>query len=189
MRRSSLFRTANHGDDAVRAEFVTADLNADIGLILGGPHFGIPQRIERFVAPFDLIQRTVLAPQANLDLFPLAGGDIFQQLRNLMQLSRPDDHVDIRRPVKDLPLMILSHASDHADDLFGVRLLETFQLAQRTVNLFLGMLAHTARVEQNRVGQLRFGSQLVTPLTQTGDNHLAIENVHLTANGFDEKTF
>ena len=42
-----------------------------------------------------------------------------QQLRDLAELTRADDHVDVRRPAEDLPLVLLRHAAEDADGQVG----------------------------------------------------------------------
>ena len=70
-----------------------------------------------------------------------------------MQLPRPDDQIDIRRPLEHEPLIFLRHAAEHADDLVRMVLLGVLQPAEGAVDLVLGMLADAARVEQDRVGR------------------------------------
>ena len=45
--RAALLGAAGHGDDAVGAEFVAADLDAEIGLKRRGPHGRIAERDRR----------------------------------------------------------------------------------------------------------------------------------------------
>jgi hypothetical protein len=64
-----------------------------------------------------------------------------------------------------------------------------FQTAERTVDFVLGMLSDTARIEQNGVGIRRPSDDLIALFAQTGHDQLAIEHVHLAADGFDVQTF
>ena len=53
----------------------------------------------------------------------------------------------------------------------------------------LGVLADAARVEENRVRLARGVRQLVAILAERGHHKLAIEHVHLAADGFDVELF
>ena len=64
---------------------------------------------------------------------------------------------------------------------------ERFQPAERTVSLVLGLLADAAGVEQDHVGLVEVGGQLVALPAQAGHDHLAVEHVHLAADGFDKQ--
>ena len=68
--------------------------------------------------------------------------------------------------------------------LFGV-----LKTSQGTVNFVLGMLSHGARIEKNRIRVFGRLDQLVTSLTQACHDKLAVEHVHLAANGFYVEAF
>merc|ERR1739841_218441 len=53
--RSPLFGAADHWHDAIGAEFVATDLDANIGLKWRRSHLRISKRIETLMAAFDLI--------------------------------------------------------------------------------------------------------------------------------------
>src|SRR5207245_946462 len=57
--------------------------------------------------------------------------------------------------------------------------------AERTVDLVFGVLPHTARVEKDDIGFSRLVNQLVTLAAQSSHDQLAVEDVHLAADGFD----
>src|SRR4029077_5535954 len=59
LRRPALLGAADAGDDAIRAEFVAADHDADVGLEAGRPHRRIAERVVAFKALFDFMARTV----------------------------------------------------------------------------------------------------------------------------------
>ena len=67
----------------------------------------------------------------------------------------------------------------------GMLLFDVLQPAQGAVDLVLGVLADAARVEQDRVGPADAVDQLVAGLEQAGRDQLAVEHVHLAADGFD----
>ncbi len=72
--------------------------------------------------------------------------------------------------------------------LCGWRCLACLQPPQSAVDFVFGMLPHAAGIEQNGVG---FGGridQFVTLLAERRHDQLAIEHVHLAADGFDEQT-
>ena len=69
--------------------------------------------------------------------------------------------------------------------LFGLFVLGVLQPAEGAVDFVLGMFADAAGVEQDRVGVVRAGGELVASVAQAGDDELAIEHVHLAADGFD----
>ena len=69
--------------------------------------------------------------------------------------------------------------------LSGMLALGVLEPAERAVDLVFGVLADAAGVEQDRVGVVRARGQLVTVFAQAGDDELAIELVHLAADGFD----
>ncbi len=120
---------------------------------------------------------------------PCPGGNPLEQLGHLRELARADDQVDVRRALEDQLLVLLGHAAQHADDLVRVLLLDVLQPAQGAVDLVLGMLADAAGVEEDRVGAAGAVDQLVARLAQTGHHQLAVEHVHLAADGFDVQTF
>ena len=123
--------------------------------------------------------------EAHLDPRPAAGGHLLQQRRQLAQLARTDHQVHVRGPLKDLMLVLLSHAAQDADDRFRPLCFELPQPAQRTVDFVFGMLAHTTRIEQDRIGLAGAIDHLVTGLQQLGGNQLAVEHVHLAADRLD----
>ena len=140
------------------------------------------------MAALDLLAAAVLAAEA--DFHPLRarrafGANLAHERRHLVQLAGPDDEIDVRRPLEDDALVLLRHAAQDADDFVRVLALGVLEPAQCAVDLVLGVLPDAARVEQDRVGVVRAGRQLVTVLAQAGHDELAVELVHLAADGFD----
>ena len=184
-RPAALLGAANHGHDAVGAELVAADLNSHERLVGRGPHGGIAQRVERFVAAADGLLRAVATTQADFHLLAVARLDTLDQLGHGVQLAGAHNEIDIRRPAKDELLVLLRHAAQHADDFFGVIGLQLLELAQGAVGFALGVFTHAARVEENRIGRRGRIGQLVALFAERGHHQLAIEHVHLAADGFD----
>jgi len=82
---------------------------------------------------------------------PAAGGHLGQQVGQSPQLARPDHQVHVRSTLRDMRLVLLGHAAEHADDFLRVLLFERFQPAQGAVDLVFGVLTHATGVQQDRV--------------------------------------
>jgi hypothetical protein len=119
-RRPALFWTAHARHDAVRAKLVAADHDSHVRLKRRRPHRRIAEWIEAFVTPLDFVAAAFLAAEA--DFHPLAASrpNLADQRGHLVQLPRPDDQIDVRRPLEDEPLILLSHAAQNADYFIGV---------------------------------------------------------------------
>ena len=65
----------------------------------------------------------------------------------------------------------------------------TAQAAKGAVDFVLGVLADAASVEQDDVGGGGLVGQFIALSAQTADHQLAVEYVHLAANGFDVEFF
>src|SRR4051812_43678783 len=188
LRRPALFGATNAGHDAVRAELVAADHDADVCLVGRWPHGRITHGVEAFVAPFDLVASAIFSAEAYFH--PLCangafGAQLADERGNLVELAGAHDQVDVRSPFENEALVFLSHAAEDANDfarMFAFGVLETTQCA---VDLVFGVLADAAGVEQDRVGVVRAGGELVTVFAQASDDELAVEFVHLAADGFD----
>ena len=145
--------------------------------------------IEGLVAALDLVEGAVLAAEADGHLRAFAGGDFVDQIGNAGELAGADDQIDIGGPAEDELLVLLGHAAHDADDLFGVLLLEGPQAAEGGVGFVFGLFADGAGVEEDDVGRVELAGQLVTALAQVGDDHLAVQHVHLAADGFEIEPF
>ena len=93
-RGAALLGAADAGDDAVRAELVAADHDADVRLVRRGSHRGVAERVEAFVAAFDLVAVAVFAAEA--DFHPLRarrafGANFANERGHLVQLAGADD--------------------------------------------------------------------------------------------------
>ena len=95
----------------------------------------------------------------------------------------------MRSLFEDQLLIFLSHAAHDADDqVLAVSLLK-FDASELAVNLVFGVFTDAARVEQNRVGSLDVVGKFELLLAQSRDNQLAVQHVHLAANGLDVELF
>ncbi len=189
LRRPSLLGTPNLGHNTIRTKLVTADLNADVGLVGRRPHLRIAQGIVAFETARNRLPRVSASRQADLQLRSPAVADAVNQIRNLVQLARSHDQVDVRCTGEDPLLMVLSHTADDPDDLVRILPLDLFQASQRAVDFFLRVLADAAGVKQQHVRFPPPISQLVTASPQTGHHQLAVQHVHLAADGFEVKFF
>ena len=100
-------------------------------------------------------------------------------------MSRTNDNVDVGSSFEDQFLIFLSHTSHHADDLFGVIFFGLAKSPERTVGLVFGLFAYRAGVEQDCVGVADIVGQFVSLPTEIGNDHFAVQHIHLAANGFD----
>ena len=97
-----------------------------------------------------------------------------------------DPHqIDVRGAIEDQLLILLGHAAHDTDDLVRACSLAEFQAAKLAVDLVLSVIAHAARVEQNRVRLFDVAGQRIALLAQRGNDQLAVEHIHLTADGLD----
>ena len=121
---------ADAGHDAVGAELVAAEHDAHHRLVRRGPHAAV-RRGRQLDETLPERSRRLPAVRSRLtsDLRPAAGGDSFQQGRQLAQLARADDQIDVRGAVRKICcLILLGHAAQHADDLFpDARCLSAFK--------------------------------------------------------------
>jgi len=105
----------------------------------------------------------------------------------LRQLAGTAHNVHVRRPTADQVLVFLGHAAEHADDLVGMPFFMPAQHSQGAVNFVFRVLTDATCVEQDYVGLLGVGGQLVALAAQYADDQLAVEHVHLAANGLKEE--
>ena len=187
-RRSALLGAADTGDDAVRAELIAADHDPDVRLVLRGSHRGVTERIETFVAAFDLGAVAVLAAEADFHALGTRRAfcaDFAYERGHLVQLAGADDQINIRGAFEDDALVVLRHAAEDANYRIRMFALGVFQPAEGAVDLVFRVLADATCIEKYRVGVVRIVRQLVTVFAQAGDDELAVEFVHLAADGFD----
>ena len=183
--RSGLLRPADVRHHAEAAELVAAGLGAEEGLEGIRPHRRITVGIVALEAPRDLRPAAGGAPQGHFDLRSAPGTDRLHQQWHTMELAGADDEIDPRRPRAHERLVLLRHAAENTDHEPRTPLLLQTDPAERRVDLVFGMLPDTAGVVEHRVGLGR-GAGEIPPLATQGRNHeLAVEHVHLAADGFD----
>src|SRR5262249_40858505 len=182
---AALLRTADAGNDAVGAELVAADHDADVGLKAVGPQRRVAERVVALEAAFDLRARGLFPIQTEGELRLTALFHRGDEFRQLSELSGTANDVHVRRSVEDVLLIFLRHAAEDADDLVGVALLVSAEPAESAVDFLLGVLADAAGVEEDDVGLSRLVGQDVALPAQRTDDQLAVEDVHLTADSFD----
>ena len=108
-----------------------------------------------------------------------------EQLGHPGELAGPHDEVDVRRAAENRLLVLLCHAAQHADLDLGLALLEPLDPAQGAIDLVLGVLADRAGVVKDRVGLVDSSVSSYPSVAQLGHHQLAVEHVHLTADGLD----
>ncbi len=186
LRVPALLRPAHARYDAISTELIAADVDADIGLERIGPHRRVAQRIVALEAALDLMAALgAIEAERNLQLAGVAYGA--DQLRQARELAGAADDVDVRGPAADQLLVFLRHAAEHAYNLRRMLPLVLPQPAERAVDLVLGVLANAAGVEKDDVGAFGLVRQLISLAAQTAHHQLAVEHVHLAADGFDVK--
>ena len=90
-------------------------------------------------------------------------------------------------PAKNQLLIFLSHAPQHAKDLVRVFIHMNPDPTQGTVNFIFRMLTHTTSIKENHISISGLSCKLVPLFFQSTNNNFAIQNIHLAADGFDEK--
>src|SRR5262249_40845300 len=93
----------------------------------------------------------------------------------------------MRGAAADQILVFLGHATEDADDLFRMGALVARQSPQRGIDFVLGVLADATRVDQDNVGVASLVGDFVAEFPHPANDELAIEHVHLAADGFDKE--
>jgi hypothetical protein len=91
----------------------------------------------------------------------------------------------VRETAEDVRPISFGHAADHTDDEIRLRGLSLPQLAEARPHLLLGVLAHRAGVVDDDVGLLAIGDGFVALRAELAEDELAVEHVHLAAEGFE----
>ncbi len=184
------FGATRVGDDAIGAEFVAAASDADVGLghvVAGGDAAG---KIEHFQAILGCFQRRAsaygCAHQGRLARAAAAGGDggVVDQRCQLIQFAGAAEDVNVRVFPENVDAVALGHAADDADDQVRIVGFAFPQLAQARPDLLLGMFANRAGVIKNDIGLVAIVHGLITVSAKLPQNQLAVEHVHLAAEGF-----
>lgn len=157
--RSALFRPAGGGNDAVCAEFVAAYHDPHEGLIRRGPHFRIPERIITLKAVGDLLAGGIASVEAHGEFPVVIPSDIVNQVRNLCELTRAYNQIDVGGFFEDQVLIFLCHTADDADDLIWTFSLREAKSPERTIDFMLGMLADGTGIEEYGICLGNVGSE------------------------------
>ena len=184
-----MFGAAGHGDDAVGAELVAADHDADVGLVGAGSHFGVAEGVVALEAIGDFESVAVFASQGDGDGVSSGLTGFVDHAGDFGELACADDDVDVRGALEDLLLVFLGHAAEHADDLVGAVFADLSHAAELGVDLLFGVFTDAAGVEEDGVGFFGVFGEFVALLTEGGDDEFAVQDVHLAADGFDEDFF
>ena len=160
-------------DDAERADVVAA-------LHRGDERGGAPARGLGIGLREDVVLRVHPAGLGE----PLARG-ARDHLRELADVVRPEDEVDVRDAREEPVLLLLRHAARHRDERAAPRL-HLAVAAERGEELLLRLLAHRAGVEEDEIrvlGAVR-ARERVAP--EQLDHPVGVRGVHLAAEGVDE---
>src|SRR5438876_453869 len=102
----ALLRPARAGHDAVGAELVAPDHDADVGLERRGPHRRIAHRVVALETGRDLVPRCLVACQGKSELWFAGGLRLFDEFGQAMQLAGATDDVHEGRTANDLFLVL-----------------------------------------------------------------------------------
>ena len=103
----------------------------------------------------------------------------------LVQLTGPAQQIDVRVAAEQVCPILLGHAADHADHEIGFVSFARAEFTQPRPDLLLGVLAHGARVVEDHVGVVALVGGLVAERAELPENQLAVEHVHLAAEGLE----
>jgi hypothetical protein len=108
-----------------------------------------------------------------------------EELRQLVDLARPEGDVDEREALEDLVLDRLRPAAADADDPLRIFGLEPLRLAEVGDEATVGRLADRAGVEEDQVGAVAALGLLVAERSKHPPHPLGVMHVHLTPEGGD----
>src|SRR5215218_911111 len=122
-----------------------------------------------------------------LELEEALGGDRVagEELGELVNLPRPERHVDERELAEDLVLDALGPAAADADHALGVALLERLRLVQVGDEPRVRLLADRAGVEEDQISVLAGGRLRVAERLEHALHALGVVLVHLAPEGGD----
>ena len=117
-------------------------------------------------------------------------GTVFKCLADkfsyFVQLARPADYIQVSTALADCLGCSLCHAADYADDPGPAEAsLVIVEMAKSAEDLFLGVLAHRAGVDQGDLGVAELVYQAKALGLELVGNQLGVKLVHLAAGGFD----
>ena len=134
---------------------------------------------------FVVFTAAVLATEAHFHPRTAAGTNLTHDPGHLVQLPRADHEIDIGGTLENQPLILLRHAAQDANHFARMLASGVLKPAQGAIDLVLCVLTDAARVEQDRVRLADIRRELVTVFAQAGHHELAVELIHLAADGFD----
>ena len=187
-RGTGLLRPADAWHDAERAKLVTPGLRPDECLERRRPHRRIAVRVVALEALCHSVAAAGGAIEADLDPGRAAGEDLLDDPWHAVELPGADDEVDPRGPGANQLLIFLGHAAEDADDQAGAGLLLLPHPTEGRPDLVFGMLADAAGVVEDGIGLGRARRQLPSLAAQRRHDKLAVEDVHLAANGLDPES-
>jgi len=114
-RVTALFRATRRRHHAVSTELVATHHDANERLIRARTHRLFAYRVEFIEAVDDFQLRTASACLAHGQLGSFFRPGFFEQFRHPGKLTWPDDDIDERCPLENFVLILLCHASKHAD--------------------------------------------------------------------------
>ena len=108
-----------------------------------------------------------------------------EHVRQAVNGLRPENEVDERRTLGDAFAFLAGHAAADADDDLGSQGLQLAPAAEQRKDLFLGLFAHRAGIEQQQVGLGRVLGRLIAARHAQDVRHPGgVVLVHLAAEGF-----
>ena len=169
-RLAALFAAADVGHDAVGAEVVAAvhdgQPGAELALAPDGDVLHDHRALRR-------------VQQHTLVLLQLLGDELRQGVDAVH--AEHEVHIGVALAQLFHHMLLVGHASAQADDQAGLFLLEALEGTHIAEHPLLGVLTHSAGVEEDQVGVLRLVAQAVADIHQHTLDALAVVDVLLAA--------
>ncbi len=165
--------TAHGGHDAERAGVVAADLDRHPRRVLDVAP-GRKRRRVRGVLLEDLEDRST-------------GTGAGEQVGGVRKIVGSEDDVDVPGPLLHETAIFLGEAPAHCDLEIGPAILQRLQVAERPVELVVGVLTDAAGVEDDDVGFLQIVGRLHAVRDQQPGDALRVVLVHLAPEGAHEE--
>ena len=83
------------------------------------------------------------------------------ELDELVDIVRPNDQVDMRRPLEELILPFLGHAARDGNDQIGVLRLQMLEFADFPQRLVFRRLTDTTRIDEDDIGCIQILRMMV----------------------------
>src|SRR5205823_2626049 len=106
-----------------------------------------------------------------------------------IELAGAAEDVDVGEFTENVSPVALGHATDDADDDAGIFRFSPAQLAQARPDFLLGVLADGTGVVKDDIRMLAIVNRLIPLRAELAENELAVEHVHLAAEGFEVELF